>query len=106
MGVNCNQAYVSLWELLHIIRSTQRIFYILPSHFSEGPKHVCMQENIHEEDPREIIKIAKCVGEYCWKWDTVTKCIKRCNTQDKIFPPMDKKIEPEKKKLKRTNTDR
>jgi hypothetical protein len=75
MGVNCNQAYVSLWEILHIIRSTQRIFYILPSHFSDGPKHVCMRENIHQEEPREIIKIAKCVGENCWKWDKKTKCI-------------------------------
>jgi hypothetical protein len=84
MGVNCNQAYVSLWELLHIIRSPQRIFYILPSHFSEGPKHVCMRENIHQEEPREIIKIAKCVGENCWQWNKVTNCIEnKCNKQDK-----------------------
>ena len=88
MGVNCNQAYVSLWEILHIIRSTQRIFYILPSHFSDGPKHVCMRENIHQEEPREIIKIAKCVGENCWKWDKKTKCIDE--PQCKI-PPTDGK---------------
>ena len=76
LNFNCANAYVRLWEILHIIHSPQRIFYVLPSH-SEGPKHKCMKEGESEE----IIKIGICKGDNCWKWDSKKKCIKASNEE-------------------------
>ena len=70
LNFNCNPAYIKLWEILHIIHSPQRIFYVLPSP-SEGPKHKCEEGN-----PHEILKIAICDGDDCWKWDENTCRIK------------------------------
>lgn len=80
LSFNCNPAYVKLSQILHVIHSKQRIFYILPSYYSDGSKHVCMKEN---PESQEIIRIAICDGDDCWKWDDNTQCIKE-SEQDKI----------------------
>jgi hypothetical protein len=71
LSFNCNPAYVKFSQILHIIHSKQRIFYILSSH-SEHPKHKCMKE---KPESQEIIRIAICDGPDCWKWDDITQCI-------------------------------
>ena len=78
---------------MHIIRSTQRIFYVLPSHFSGGSKHTCIREDITKEDPQVIIKIAICYGGNCWEWSKDTKCISKCAT-----PPMVDELRRKKRK--------
>ena len=67
LDFNCNPAYVKLWEILHILHSKQRIFYVLPSH-SEEPDHKCMKEL----ESHDIVKICICHGDNCWKWDKNT----------------------------------
>ena len=64
LDFNCNPAYVKLWEILHIIHSPQRIFYVLPRSPSERPTLKCMEK----EASHNIIKIAICDGADCWKW--------------------------------------
>jgi hypothetical protein len=75
LSFNCDPAYVKLSQILHIIHSKQRIFYILSSH-SEHLKHKCMKE---EPESQEIIRIAICDGDKegnkCWKFDENTECI-------------------------------
>jgi hypothetical protein len=82
LNFNCDNAYVNVWQLLHIIHSTQRIFYVLPSP-SEGPKHKCMKQ----QESQEIVKIAICnsnkKGNNCWKWDENTECI-TASDQEKV----------------------
>lgn len=76
---NCENSYVSLWDILHIIYSKQRIFYVLPSHTAYSSKHKCMK---NKETSEEIIKIGICVGDDCWKW-TDEGCIKQ-SRQEKV----------------------
>ncbi len=71
LNFNCQPAYIKLWEIVHIIHSKQRIFYVLPSH-SEHLKHKCMKK---EPESYEILKIAICDGDDCWKFDDNTGCI-------------------------------
>jgi hypothetical protein len=71
LNFNCDPAYIKLWEIVHIIHSKQRIFYVLYSH-SEHPKHKCMKGY----ESHEMLKIAICDGDDCWKWDDITQCIK------------------------------
>jgi hypothetical protein len=78
LNFNCDPAYVNLWQILHIIRSTQRIFYILPSHYFEGPKHKCMNDDKHSQ---EILEICICDGPDCWEWDENTECIKATDAE-------------------------
>ena len=88
LNFNCDPAYIKLWEIVHIIHSTQRVFYVLPSH-SENLKHTCMKD---DKESHQILKIAICDGPDCWKWDKNTGCIqgtdaekieiqKKCNTR-------------------------
>lgn len=70
LNFNCEPAYIKLWEIVHIIHSKQRVFYVLPSH-SEHLKHKCMKNY----ESHEILKIAICDGPDCWKWDKNTGCI-------------------------------
>jgi hypothetical protein len=81
LSFNCNPAYVKLSQILHIIHSTQRIFYVLPSP-SEGP-HKCMKQ----QESQEILQIAICnsnkEGNNCWKFDENTKCI-TASEQEKV----------------------
>jgi hypothetical protein len=78
LNFNCDPAYVNLWQILHIIRSTQRIFYILPSHYLGGPKHKCMNDDKHSQ---EILEICICDGPDCWEWDENTECIKATDAE-------------------------
>ena len=71
LNFNCNPAYIKLWEILHIIHSEQRIFYVLPRSPSERPALKCMKEG----GSHDIIEIAICTGDNCWEWDKQT-CIK------------------------------
>jgi hypothetical protein len=83
LSFNCNPAYVKFSQILHIIHSNQRIFYILVSP-SEGPHNNCMKK---DPESQEIIHIAICdsnkEGNKCWKFDENTQCIEDSET-DKI----------------------
>ena len=99
--IGSTSVYVKLWDMLHIIYSKQRIFYVLPSHYH----HLGAQEQkcMNDKHSEKIIKLGICLyGPNCWSWNLkgqITATKDEMNDVEEIYKQLEEEELANRRKI-------